>query len=103
MRTTKKSNKILSLPKTLEEAIDYYIPRFIGMEHYFDEMNEDVFASFCHSQISGGIGMKIRNEMGFWAKNTDIYDHMRNVHNLKHPDEMSNLIIKGVYKKMKNI
>lgn len=88
------------LPKTLEEAVDYYVPKFEGMESYFKEMNEDTFASFCHSQLSGGIGMKIRNELGFWTKDTDIYKHMKKVHHLKHPDDMSDLIIRQVYKKI---
>ena len=89
----------MDLPKTLEEAVEYYIPFFDGMESYF-KMTEDSFASFCHSQLSGGIGMRIRNQMGFWSKDTDIYKHMKEVQKLKHPDEMSDLIIRNVYRKI---
>lgn len=88
------------LPKTVEEAVDYYIPRFEGMESYFKDMTEDGFASFCHSQLSGGIGMKIRNELGFWTKDSDIYKHMKKVHHLKHPDDMSDLILRQIYRKV---
>ena len=88
------------LPKTVQECVDYYLPKFEGMDSYF-EMNENEFASFCHSQLSGGIGMKIRNELGFWTKNTKIYEHMVSVYKLEHPDSMSDLIIREVYKKVK--
>lgn len=61
--------------------------------------DEDTFAAFCHSQLSGGIGMKIRNEMGLW-EDSDLKRHFEYVHNCKHPDDMSDLIIRGVYKKI---
>jgi D-glycero-D-manno-heptose 1,7-bisphosphate phosphatase len=88
----------LTLPATLSEAVEYLMPRFDGMEKYF-EKDEDGFAAFCHSQLSGGIGMKIRNEFGFWKEDTEIYNHMKSVHNLSHPDDMSDKIIREVYKK----
>jgi hypothetical protein len=85
-------------PITLEEAVEYYYPKF--GDGWLD-MSEDQFASFCHSQMSGGIGMTIRNEMGFWEKKSKIYKHMVEVHHLEHPDDMSDLIIRHVHKKMK--
>lgn len=83
-------------PTTLEEAVTELLPRFEGMEEYFKK-SEDSFAAFCHSQLSGGIGMKIRNEFGFWTKDTDLYNHMVEVHKLTHPDSMSNLILRKIY------
>lgn len=91
------------MPKTLEEAVTYYLPRFDGMESYFLEKSESEFAAFCHSQMSGGIGMKIRNELGFWTKDTEIYRHMEQVHQLVHPDSMSDLIIRAIYKKKREL
>jgi histidinol phosphatase-like enzyme len=88
----------IPLPKTLEEAIDYLLPRFEGMEKEFKQ-TENEFASMCHSQLSGGIGMKIRNEFGFWTGDTEIFRHMKEVQKVDHPDDMSDLIIRGVYKK----
>jgi|SRR6185437_5429180 len=85
-------------PRTLDEAVDYLLPKFDGMEKYFG-MNEEEFTSFCHSQRSGGIGMSIRNEMGFWTKNTLIYKHMIEVQKLDHPDAMSKLILTMIYRK----
>ena len=87
------------LPKTVEEAVDYFIPMFEGMEEYF-EKSEDSFAAYCHSQMSGGIGMQIRNHLGFWTKDTDIYNHMVDVHKLEHADDMSDLILREIHKKM---
>jgi len=87
------------LPKTADEAADYYIPRFEGMDKYFQEMDEDTFAVFCHSMLSGGIGMIIRNEMGFWSQDTELYHHMVNVQKINHPDDMSDHIIRLIYRK----
>jgi len=87
------------LPKNVDEAVDYYIPRFNGMEKYFEEMDEESFSVFCHSMLSGGIGMTIRNEMGFWSRDTELYHHMVNVHNITHPDDMSDYIIRLIYRK----
>lgn len=86
------------LPETLEEAIEYFYPRFEGMDSHFSKSQGD-FAAFCHSQLSGGIGMKIRNELGFWTKDTAIYHHMVNVQRINHPDSMSDLIIRFIYDK----
>jgi len=85
------------LPKTLDEAVDYYLPKFKGPNWFND--SEDSFASFCHSMLSGGIGMNIRNELGLWTKDTDIYKHFVNVHNIEHPDDMSDLILRSIYRK----
>lgn len=89
----------MKLPTTLNETVDYLIPQFEGLDDLFTKKSEDAFSLFCHSQLSGGIGMQIRNNLGFWTKDTDIYNHMVEVHNLEHPDEMSDLILREVYKK----
>lgn len=90
------------LPSTLEEAVNYLLPRFNNMEVCF-EKSEDHFSAFCHSMISGGIGMQIRNEFGFWTKDTELYTHMVEKYKLDHPDDMSDLIIREVYKKYHTI
>jgi hypothetical protein len=87
------------LPTTLNEAIDYLLPRFQGMEEYMKD-GENVFAAFCHSQLSGGIGMQIRNELQLWVHESPIHQHFLADHQLFHPDEMSDLIIRHVYRKM---
>jgi len=89
----------MELPKTLKEAVDYFIPWFEGMENDFKK-TENLFSAYCHSQLSGGIGMQIRNHLGFWSKDTAIYHHMVDVHQLNHADDMSDLIIREIHKKM---
>lgn len=98
-------------PKSLEEAITYMNANFDGMEKYFEATpdkpvsgpvlsvsDENSFASFCHSQLSGGIGMKIRNHFEFWSnKETDLYKDLVKNHKCKDPDDMSDKIIRGVY------
>lgn len=98
-------------PNNLQEAIEIINPMFDGMENYFEATkdnpvkcmilsvyDENSFASFCHSQLSGGIGMKIRNHFGFWGDNKSaIYLDLKNNHNCKDPDSMSDKIVRGVY------
>ena len=86
------------LPTTLNEAIEYIYPRFEGMDKYF-KTSEDDFAAFCHSQLSGGIGMQIRNSLGLWNNSSELSTHMQHVQLCHHPDSMSDLILRGVYKK----
>lgn len=90
-------------PKNLAEAVDQINSKFDGMERYFVENDENTFASFCHSQLSGGIGMKIRNHFEFWSdQTTPLYLDLKNNHHCIDPDAMSDKIIRGIYKLRKN-
>lgn len=85
-------------PKNLAEAIEHMNHNFDGMDKYFDEKDEDSFAAFSHSQLSGGIGMKIRNHFEFWSnKTTDLYKDLYYNHKCKDPYAMSDKIIRGIY------
>lgn len=86
-------------PKTLAAAIVHINQNFEGMDIYFEHpWTEDGFAAFCHSQRSGGIGMKIRNYFKFWSdKTTPLYLDLKINHSCKDPDAMSDKIIRGVY------
>jgi hypothetical protein len=86
---------------TTDEAVEFIYPYFEGMNKYFDEMDEDSFAAYCHSQLSGGIGMNIRNTFGLWQESI-LYEYMRTTEKIEHPDGMSDLIIRKVYEKYKN-
>ena len=44
--------------------------------------------------------MKIRNEMGFWTEDSDLYFHLKEHHGCNHPDDMSMKILEGVYDKL---
>lgn len=87
------------LPKNLGEAVNYVYDRFRGMEQTMCGMDEDTFAAFCHSQTSGGIGMSIRNDLNLWEEESELHKHFR-MRGLKHPDEMSDRIIRSVYRRM---
>lgn len=91
-----------NLPKTLEETVDYFIPWFEGMNDEFQQ-SEDDFASFCHTQLSGGIGMQIRNHLGLWNTESVITKHMIEVHKINHADDMSDLILREIHKKVNKI
>ena len=83
-------------PANTEEAVKYLLPMFEGMEQYFND-SEDNFAAFCHSQLSGGIGMQIRNMFGFWTQDTELYRWMVKEEKLEYADEMSDLLLRKVY------
>lgn len=69
------------------------------MDEYFIKKDEDSFAAFCHFQMSGGIGMKIRNEFEFWSdEDTPLYKDLLANHRCLHPDDMSDKILRGIYK-----
>lgn len=85
--------------QTLQQAVGYLLPRFKGMEKYFKQYSEDDFAAFCHSQRSGGIGMKIRNELGLWTKDSALYDVLKKqVDDCDDADAMSDIILRHVYR-----
>ncbi|WP_234733416.1 hypothetical protein [Tellurirhabdus bombi] len=54
------------LPVTLDESVTYLLPAFAGMEAHYQGKSEREFVAFCSSQLSGGIGMKIRNVLKLW-------------------------------------
>ena len=83
---------------TLDEAVAYLLPRFEGMEKYMRKSEEE-FTAFCHSELSGGIGMKIQRELKLWVVESPLHQYFLRKHNLLHLDEMSDLIIRGVYQK----
>lgn len=89
--------RVLISISNLDEAINFITPMFKGMDNIFSSKSEDEFAAYCHSQMSGGIGMQIRNGLGLWGKNKLLIEHMKTVHNCPHPDNMSDLIIRKIH------
>lgn len=83
----------------LQQAVSHMNANFDGMENYFYTKTEDEFATFCHSQLSGGIGMKVRNYFNFWTDEESIlFLDLKENHGCEHPDSMSDRIIRGVYR-----
>lgn len=85
--------------RNLREAISHINANFDGMDSYWQNKTEEEFANFCHSQLSGGIGMRIRNYFNLWSDQGSIlYIDLKENHGCEDPDAMSALIIKGVYR-----
>lgn len=81
------------------DLISFLVPRFEGFEKEKDWMkSEDDFLCRCNSQLYGAIAMHIRNEFGLWTKDTEVYKVMIEKFGEKHPDELSEIILKDVYK-----
>ena len=85
------------LPTTLDEAVNYFLPRFAGATKWPEFGNEDAFASMCHSVTMSGIGMSIRNELKLWVHESPLHQHFLTEHYLFHSDEMSDLIIRKIH------
>lgn len=91
-----------ALPETLDEAVDYLLPKFKDAKTWPEfEQGEDTFAVMCHSVTMGGIGMQIRNELKLWQPETPLHQFFLTHHNLFHPDDMSDRIIRAIYQKLK--
>jgi hypothetical protein len=79
----------------LEKSAKKFLPRFKGMDEYF-ERGKEGFVSFCHSQLSGGIGMQIRNELELWDPYSEGQIYFVNK-GIKHADEMSGKILAKIW------
>lgn len=89
----------------LEKCVEQFIDRFKGCEEWKEfKRGEEKFALFCHSQFSGGIGMKIRNELGLYEDDNKIKDWFYKWHNCKHPDDISHIILVHIHRQiLKNL
>lgn len=86
--------------KTIDDTVDFWFSWFTGMEKIPQAKTEDLFAAYCHSQLSGGIGMTIRNQLRLWDDRSDLHIYFKTTFGCKHPDEMSDLIIRNVYRRI---
>ncbi len=73
-------------------------PKFEGIEE-LDTKSEDDFSTFCHSMISGGIAMNIRNVFHLWDPECSYHKYFKKEFRINHPDEMSSVITKAVWRK----
>lgn len=88
--------------KTPEDAAIYLRHKFNGLEVYVKNQTKQEFGNFCHSQMSGGIGMQIRNELKLWIPETPLAEYMKKELEIGHADGMSAFIIGLVYDKIEN-
>lgn len=87
-------------PRTLDQCVNRYLNRFKKLPDSLLEKGEDYFSSYCHSQLSGGIGMQIRNELGLWVQDSPLHQYFLAEHNLFEPDAMSDLILRHIYREL---
>lgn len=95
----KKEKERTELPKNLESAVDYVIPLFEDILPNIKKLSEEDFLGLCHS-ISFGIGMEIRNELNLWDEKSPLRQYLSEYEDVDHPDDQSDLILRGVYKKI---
>lgn len=87
----------------LNEIVEELYPRFKGMDEYFKKYDENGFSTFCHSiTFSGGISMQIRNEYNLWDEDSENHKYFKKEFGESHPDGMSSIITKEIYKKYQN-
>lgn len=92
-----ESDDLKPIVNTIDDAVSFFYPAFKEIESIILEKDEDSFAAFCHSQLSNGVGMQIRNTLRLWEPETPLHQEFVTKHNLTHPDDMSDFIIRVVY------
>jgi len=86
-------------PKSVEEAVDLLIDRLSIREKYqIAKMTQDDLTGLHFS-----LGLGIRNEFGLWAGNKDLLESCASLvgQEIIHPDDASALIIKELWKKLR--
>lgn len=85
----------------LEKCVNQFLDRFKGCEEWEEfKKGEEKFALFCHSQLSGGIAMKIRNELGLCEDNNEVKDWFKKYYNYEHPDDISHTILIHIHRQL---
>jgi hypothetical protein len=95
--------KVKEEDDVFSKAITEIFPLFNGMEEKIVKSTKNDFVSFCHSQISGGIGMQIRNKFQLWDANSPLAQYFTSRNIAHHPDTMSSEILKVIYDQIKAV
>ncbi|OIN55742.1 DUF6794 domain-containing protein [Arsenicibacter rosenii] len=91
-----------ALPVTLDDAVTYLLPKFRDARSWPEfNQSEDAFLGMCGSILTGGIAMKIRNELKLWEQDSPLHQHFLSEHNLFNADDMSALILRRIYRTLK--
>lgn len=93
----KKQEK--KIPSTFDEAVEYYMEYFKKFDKEIKNMPEEPFVVFCQSPLSGIVNDKIKKYLNLWNKDGELFKFIKNKMKLKDPDDMSEAIIREVYKK----
>jgi len=92
----------MDLPKTLHEAVDYFLPFFYELDGKLNE-SENNFIEYCQSNNRSGIGTMMRNKLDLWNKNSELYNFMVDKYKIDSPIEISMVILREIYKENKII
>jgi hypothetical protein len=90
--------KMYPIPNSLADCFTLLDDLFNNSQEDKDWINsssEDDVVSGLH----GGIGMRMRNEWGFWTRDTELYNTLNNM-GLWHADDMYNVIMTSYYRKL---
>lgn len=83
----------------LESIVNDIYPAFEGMDSHFKNQDKEGFSLFCHSMLSGGISMTIRNKYKLWDKDSENHKYFKEVLKVEHPDDMSAKITEAIWDK----
>jgi hypothetical protein len=81
----------------IQRIVKEVVIRFEGMEAKVKGSTKEEFISYCHSQLSGGIGMQIRNNYDLWNPQSQAAQYFITRNITRHPDAMCAEILKAVY------
>lgn len=87
--------------ESFDELLDRYVQRFSKFD--FTGLTKDGFKSHCHSIMqSGGIAMRIRNELGLWLNDKEHILKLFKEGGIEygHPDDMSSEFLGKIYDKL---
>lgn len=83
-----------------------YVPR--SLEEALVELDRALPACFIPQFLKNGprtyhhsIGMWVRNSYGLWAKESPLAEYFRREYGLKHPDDMSGVILMSYYRRLR--
>lgn len=86
-------------PTTLNQCFEF-LDVMLGNEDklFIEQSSENEFIGRVHHTL----GRKIRNEWGLWNSNSLLYKYFRGM-GIKHPDDMSGIILASYYRHKHNI
>ena len=87
----------MKIPETFDEALDWVINNVEGVQKFMKQDAEKTFLAHGHMSF----GQWIRNNWGFWREEGPLYFWFLTL-GIKHPDDMSGIIITSAYRKFHN-
>lgn len=86
----------MAAPTTLEEVIDLLVSKLSEEDRGYIADRRNSYEAAHH-----GFGTAIRNDYGLWDCDSVLYRHFRDRFSLGHGDDMSALILAGIFAKVR--